>query len=184
MPATSRNGDRADASPTVAVVLPGGGARGAYEIGAMSVMLPALEARGEHVTVWCGTSVGAVDAALLASLADRPAREQVERAAGLWLQMRKAGRHRTDRRARGVAATTGCPPATLAELPAARRRAHLSTGITSAASRSSCPAPSRSGLRRIRLGTGVRHRTDASGARVGRAWEVVFRAAHPDRIGA
>ena len=89
MPATSRNGDRADASPTVAVVLPGGGARGAYEIGAMSVMLPALEARGEHVTVWCGTSVGAVNAALLASLADRPAREQVERAAGLWLQMRK-----------------------------------------------------------------------------------------------
>jgi NTE family protein len=71
------------------VVLPGGGARGAYEIGAMSVMLPALEARGERVTVWCGTSVGAINAVLLASLADRPAREQVEHAAGLWLQMRK-----------------------------------------------------------------------------------------------
>src|SRR5262249_17723051 len=31
----------------VALVLPGGGARGAYEVGALSVLLPALEARGE-----------------------------------------------------------------------------------------------------------------------------------------
>ena len=52
---------------TVAVVLPGGGARGAYEVGALSVLLPALEARGERVAIWCGTSVGAINATMFAS---------------------------------------------------------------------------------------------------------------------
>jgi NTE family protein len=85
----SRNGHRDHAQPTVAAVLPGGGARGAYEVGAMSVLLPALQARGERVTVWCGTSVGAINATMLASLADLPAREQVDRATELWLGMRK-----------------------------------------------------------------------------------------------
>ena len=56
-------------TPTVAAVLPGGGARGAYEAGALSVLLPALEARGERVSIWCGTSVGAIDATAMASLA-------------------------------------------------------------------------------------------------------------------
>jgi NTE family protein len=85
----SHNGDRPRPGATVAAVLPGGGARGAYEIGAMSVLLPALEARGERVTVWCGTSVGAINAALLASLAHRPVPEQVDHAIALWLEMRK-----------------------------------------------------------------------------------------------
>jgi NTE family protein len=55
----------------------------------MSVLLPALEARGERVAVWCGTSVGAINATLLASLAHRPVPEQVDHAIGLWLEMRK-----------------------------------------------------------------------------------------------
>jgi NTE family protein len=79
----------ARSSATVAAILPGGGARGAYEIGAMSVLLPALEARGERVAVWCGTSVGAINATLLASLAHRPVPERVDRAIALWLEMRK-----------------------------------------------------------------------------------------------
>ncbi|MBA2763334.1 MAG: patatin-like phospholipase family protein, partial [Thermoleophilaceae bacterium] len=37
-----------------ALVLPGGGARGAYEVGALTVLLPALEQRGERVTLLCG----------------------------------------------------------------------------------------------------------------------------------
>jgi NTE family protein len=74
---------------TIAVVLPGGGARGAYEIGAMSVLLPALEARGERVTIWCGTSVGAINATALASLAHLPVTEQVSRTLALWRAMRK-----------------------------------------------------------------------------------------------
>jgi len=55
----------------------------------MSVLLPALEARGERVAVWCGTSVGAINATLLASLAHRPVPEQVDHAIALWLEMRK-----------------------------------------------------------------------------------------------
>jgi NTE family protein len=74
---------------SVAVVLPGGGARGAYEVGALSVLLPALEARGERVSIWCGTSVGAINAAVLASLAHLPAEQQVRRALATWEALRK-----------------------------------------------------------------------------------------------
>jgi NTE family protein len=73
----------------VAVVLPGGGARGAYEIGALSVLLPALAARGERVEIWCGTSVGAINATAMAALAHLPAREQVISADRLWRGLRK-----------------------------------------------------------------------------------------------
>lgn len=72
----------------VAVVLPGGGARGAYEIGALSVLLPRLEAAGERVSIYCGTSVGAINAALFASLAHLPAHESVAQAAELWRSLR------------------------------------------------------------------------------------------------
>lgn len=73
----------------IALVLPGGGARGAYEAGALSVLLPALEERGEKVTIVCGTSVGAINAALVGSLADRPAQEIAGIAVERWRDMRK-----------------------------------------------------------------------------------------------
>ena len=60
------------------MVLPGGGARGAYEAGALSVLLPALEERGERVSIYCGTSVGAINAGALASHAHRPPGEQAQ----------------------------------------------------------------------------------------------------------
>ena len=50
----------------IGLVLAGGGARGAYEAGALSVLAPALEERGERPTVFVGTSVGAINAAYLA----------------------------------------------------------------------------------------------------------------------
>jgi NTE family protein len=84
---SSLNGGRATA--TVAVVLPGGGARGAYEAGALSVLLPALEARGERVSIWCGTSVGAINATALASLAHLPVAEQTRIGVQLWRDLRK-----------------------------------------------------------------------------------------------
>jgi NTE family protein len=100
----------------VAIVLPGGGARGAYEIGALSVLLPALEARGERPTVLCGTSVGAVNAAVLASLAHLPAQQQASAAADLWLGVRKRdilspllGRHGPEVAARFVGEMAGIP---------------------------------------------------------------------------
>src|SRR5437763_3662828 len=73
----------------IAVVLPGGGARGAYEAGALSVLLPALEARGERVAIACGTSVGAINAALLASVAHLPGQAQADRVLATWCEMRK-----------------------------------------------------------------------------------------------
>ena len=75
--------------PRIAVVLPGGGARGAYEAGALSVLLPALQARGERISIVCGTSVGAINAAVLASLLDRPAEEVAQIALGRWRDMEK-----------------------------------------------------------------------------------------------
>jgi NTE family protein len=83
------NGAGRDSGSTVAVVLPGGGARGAYEAGALSVLLPALHARGERVSVWCGTSVGAINATALASLAHLPVAEQTAAVVRLWQELRK-----------------------------------------------------------------------------------------------
>ncbi|MBE2318915.1 patatin-like phospholipase family protein [Solirubrobacter sp. CPCC 204708] len=73
----------------IGLVLPGGGARGAYEAGALSVLLPALEARGERVEVVCGTSVGGINAAVVAAVAARPAREQALTLLEHWRSVRK-----------------------------------------------------------------------------------------------
>jgi NTE family protein len=77
------------AGPRVAIVLPGGGARGAYEVGALSVLLPLLEARGERPVILCGTSVGAINATALGAVADRPAEEAVDVLTAQWRGMRK-----------------------------------------------------------------------------------------------
>ena len=61
-------------APGIGLVLSGGGARGAYEAGVMSVLLPALEARGERPNIYVGTSVGAINAAYLASSRHLPRR--------------------------------------------------------------------------------------------------------------
>lgn len=57
----------------IALVLSGGGARGAYEVGVLSYVLERLAARREPIQldVICGTSVGAINACFLAAhLAD------------------------------------------------------------------------------------------------------------------
>ncbi|HWX96976.1 MAG TPA: patatin-like phospholipase family protein [Solirubrobacteraceae bacterium] len=72
----------------VGLVLAGGGARGAYELGALSVLLPALEERGERPRVIVGTSVGALNAAFLAGTAELPVEEVVERGLKIWSDMR------------------------------------------------------------------------------------------------
>jgi NTE family protein len=72
-----------------ALVLAGGGARGAYEVGALSVILPELERRGMRPTLYVGTSVGAINGALLASLHHLPATEQVDRAVEIWRNIRR-----------------------------------------------------------------------------------------------
>jgi NTE family protein len=72
---------------TVAVVLAGGGARGAYEIGALSALLPRLEERGERPRVIVGTSVGAINAAYLAATAADPVEQALEQGYHLWSEI-------------------------------------------------------------------------------------------------
>jgi NTE family protein len=76
--------------PRVALVFAGGGARGAYEVGAMSVLLPLLERRGERPSIFVGTSVGAINSAALASTRHLPAEESVARELERWSQVHSA----------------------------------------------------------------------------------------------
>ena len=74
---------------TVGLVLAGGGARGAYEAGAVSVLLPHLEPRGERPKLLVGTSVGAMTAVYLASVGHLDAEEAVS---GLLERWREVGK--------------------------------------------------------------------------------------------
>jgi len=75
----------------IGLVIAGGGARGAYEAGALSVLLPHLEDRGERPTVLVGTSVGAMTATYLASVAHLEAREAVAGLLDRWGEVSKSG---------------------------------------------------------------------------------------------
>lgn len=62
-------------APTRALVLSGGGARGAYEVGVLSYILrqlPQQLVKPGAIKIFCGTSVGAVHACFLASSAQLP----------------------------------------------------------------------------------------------------------------
>jgi NTE family protein len=72
----------------VALVLAGGGARGAYEAGALSVLLPVLEEHGERPTILVGTSAGALNVTFLAANAQLPAPELMGSALGVWESVR------------------------------------------------------------------------------------------------
>ena len=64
-------------------MLAGGGARGAYEMGALSVLLPALDER-ERPRIIVGTSVGAINTAYLAAHADESPKQMVDGGIELW----------------------------------------------------------------------------------------------------
>jgi NTE family protein len=74
----------------VASVLSGGGARGAYEAGALSVLAPALEARGERPSLLLGTSVGAINAAYLAASRHLDAETQLDGLLERWRHATKS----------------------------------------------------------------------------------------------
>src|SRR3954454_9600408 len=75
---------------STALVLAGGGARGAYEAGALSVLLPELEARGQRPTSYAGTSVGAINVAVLAASQHLPAVDAAARLVELWEHLDKS----------------------------------------------------------------------------------------------
>jgi NTE family protein len=70
---------RTNAAPRVALVLDAGGARSAYQVGALEVLLPALAERGNRPRVLIGTSAGALLCGVLAATAHLEAGEQVAR---------------------------------------------------------------------------------------------------------
>ncbi len=75
----------------VALVLSGGGARGAYEAGVLSVLLPVLESRGERPRILLGTSAGALNVSFLAANAQLATSELIGEALSSWASMRWGG---------------------------------------------------------------------------------------------
>ncbi len=64
MVSESGPGPAPDDPPTVAVVLTGAAARGAFQAGALAYLIPALERQGLLPTIWVGTSAGSINATL------------------------------------------------------------------------------------------------------------------------
>jgi NTE family protein len=78
-----------------ALVLPGGGARGAYQVGALKAISELLEGQHNPFPVICGTSAGAINAAVLASHAHEFL-TGVERLEQFWRSMHCDRVYRTD----------------------------------------------------------------------------------------
>jgi NTE family protein len=76
------------AAERIGLVLSGGGARGAYEAGALSVLGPVLESRGERPTICVGTSVGAVNAAYLSATAHLSAEQAIAGGIERWSRIK------------------------------------------------------------------------------------------------
>lgn len=72
------------ATDRVGVIIAGGGARGAYEAGVLSVVLPRLEGSGARARTFVGTSAGAINATVLAAHAHLPVEDQVAALLTVW----------------------------------------------------------------------------------------------------
>lgn len=84
------NTGASDKGPSRAVVLSGGGARGAYEVGVLGYILKNLPkgvVRPGSLQIFCGTSVGAVHACFLASSAQLP-EHNVQHLEKTWMALR------------------------------------------------------------------------------------------------
>ncbi len=84
----STSGERAGTAPgepgeRVVLILDAGGARSAYQVGALEVLLPALAEQGLRPDVLVGTSAGGLLSAALTSTAHLDADEQVRRLSAL-----------------------------------------------------------------------------------------------------
>jgi len=82
-------------SKCTALILPGGGARGAYQVGVLKAIGELLTNQANPFPVICGTSAGAINAAVLASHAHE-FRAGVERLEHFWRSMHCERVYRTD----------------------------------------------------------------------------------------
>lgn len=73
-----------DSPGRVAVVVAGAGARGGYEAGVLSVLVPRLYHAGVQNLMFVGTSAGAINATIFAALAHLPPAEQAQQALQIW----------------------------------------------------------------------------------------------------
>jgi NTE family protein len=80
---------------TAAVILPGGGARGAYQVGVLKAVAELADAGSNPFPVVCGASAGAINAAVVASHAHEFA-TGIERLEHFWSTMHCARIYRTD----------------------------------------------------------------------------------------
>ncbi|HEY5857092.1 MAG TPA: patatin-like phospholipase family protein [Aldersonia sp.] len=71
----------------VAVVVAGAGARGSYEAGVLSVVVPRLRAAGFEAPMFVGTSVGALNAAIFAGFAHLPPADQAQAVLDVWREI-------------------------------------------------------------------------------------------------
>ncbi len=86
----------ADTTPNItALILPGGGARGAYQVGVLKAVSELMANESNPFPVICGTSAGAINAAVLASHAHEFS-SGVERLEKFWRSMYCARVYRTD----------------------------------------------------------------------------------------
>ena len=69
-------------------MLAGGGARGAYEMGVLSVLAPVLEEQDDQVEIIVGTSIGGINATYLAANAHRPLSEAAAGGTEVWRNLR------------------------------------------------------------------------------------------------
>lgn len=77
--------------PRIALILAGGAARGAYEVGVVQHILEEVSrdlGRPVRFDIYCGTSVGAINACALAAFSHLPAEQQAERLTHQWERLR------------------------------------------------------------------------------------------------
>ena len=75
-------------SKKIALILSGGSARGAYEVGVIKALLPEIQKVGGFKII-CGTSVGSVNSCFLASVAHLPVEKMIEGLEHYWLTLKR-----------------------------------------------------------------------------------------------
>ena len=73
---------------TVGLVVAGAAARGAYEAGVLSILIPELARWGKRPTLLVGSSAGGINAFLLAQYSDLETAEAVQKIVDIWAQIK------------------------------------------------------------------------------------------------